>query len=119
MDHNKRLFALIIFLLITVAAYLSVHSETLKNTGLKLRLWGTITGSNISAYAIIEDMTTRQQKLYRQGEFAINASADEMRALLTVEPPLGGADVLSSIHNHSGLYHLHGGCAGRPDAGLD
>ena len=74
MDHNKRLFALIIFLLITVAAYLSVHSETLKNTGLKLRLWGTITGSNISAYAIIEDMTTRQQKLYRQGDGIQNAT---------------------------------------------
>jgi ankyrin repeat protein len=73
MDINKRLFALIIFLLITVVAYLSVHSEALKNTDLKLRLWGTITGSNISAYAIIEDMTTRKQKLFKKGDQIQNA----------------------------------------------
>ena len=74
MDLNKRPFALIIFLLITFAAYLSVHSETLKNTDLKLRLWGTITGSSISAYAIIEDTTTRKQKLYKKSDEIQNAT---------------------------------------------
>ena len=53
---------------------MSVHSETLKNTGLKLRLWGTITGNDISAYAIIEDMTTRKQKLYKKGDEIQNAT---------------------------------------------
>ena len=33
-----------------------------------MRLWGTITGSNISAYAIIEDTTTRRQKLSKKSD---------------------------------------------------
>ena len=37
-------------------------------TSLNLRLWGTITGNNISAFAIIEDTTTREHKLYKAGD---------------------------------------------------
>ena len=39
-----------------------------------MRLWGTITGSNISAYAIIEDTTTRKQKLYKKSDEIQNAT---------------------------------------------
>jgi ankyrin repeat protein len=78
MDLNKRYFALIIVLLITVTAYPNGHGETLENTGLKLRLWGTITGNSISAYAIIEDITTRKQKLYREGDGIQNATVKKI-----------------------------------------
>jgi uncharacterized protein (DUF342 family) len=35
-------------------------------------------------------------RLYRQGGFAIDVSADEMRAFLTVNPPLGGARAVAA-----------------------
>ena len=45
-----------------------IHIPTSKKTDLKLKLWGTITGSGVNAYAIIEDSTQREQKLVRVGE---------------------------------------------------
>jgi hypothetical protein len=45
-----------------------IHNAALKKTNLPLRLWGTITGRNITAYAIIEDTTTRKKKLYKEGD---------------------------------------------------
>jgi uncharacterized protein (DUF342 family) len=35
-------------------------------------------------------------RLFKQGDFTIDVSEDEMQALLTVEPPLGGARAVSS-----------------------
>ncbi len=45
-----------------------------KKTKLKLKLWGTITGNGVHAYAIIEEATRREQKLYRVGETIQNAT---------------------------------------------
>jgi general secretion pathway protein C len=42
--------------------------EKLKQTDLKLKLWGTVTGQNKGAYAVIEDTKAREQNLYRTGD---------------------------------------------------
>src|SRR5210317_492833 len=42
--------------------------EKLKQTDLKLKLWGTVTGQNEDAYAVIEDTKAREQNLYRAGD---------------------------------------------------
>ena len=47
--------------------------EKLKQTELKLKLWGTVTGQNGRAYAVIEDTKTREQNLYHAGDSIQNA----------------------------------------------
>lgn len=51
----------------------TINFDTLKPTRLKLRLWGTITGSGIRAQAIIEDITQRKQRMYKVGDVIQNA----------------------------------------------
>jgi hypothetical protein len=53
--------------------FLNVDIEAFKKTSLNLKLWGTITGKNVRAYAIIEETTNRKQKLYREGDVIQNA----------------------------------------------
>jgi general secretion pathway protein C len=50
-----------------------VDIEKLKQTELKLKLWGTVTGQKGRAYAVIEDTKTRQQNLYHAGDNIQNA----------------------------------------------
>jgi len=45
-----------------------VDIEKLKETDLKLKLWGTVTGQDKQAYAVIEDTKAREQNLYRTGD---------------------------------------------------
>jgi hypothetical protein len=52
----------------------TIKLSALKKTDLKLKLWGTITGNSVSAYAIIEEVAKRKQKLYRVGETIQNAT---------------------------------------------
>jgi general secretion pathway protein C len=47
--------------------------ENLKQTDLKLKLWGTVTGQTEGAYAVIEDTKAREQNLYRAGDTIQNA----------------------------------------------
>jgi len=47
--------------------------ENLKQTDLKLKLWGTVTGQNEGDYAVIEDAKAREQNLYRVGDTIQNA----------------------------------------------
>jgi general secretion pathway protein C len=42
--------------------------EKLKQTDLKLKLWGTVSGQADRAYAVIEDTKAREQNLYRTGD---------------------------------------------------
>jgi hypothetical protein len=51
-----------------------INIPALKKTDLKLKLWGTITGNRVSAYAIIGEVTQRNQKLFRVGETVQNAT---------------------------------------------
>jgi general secretion pathway protein C len=50
-----------------------VEIDKLKETNLKLKLWGTVTGQNKRAYAVIEDSKAREQNLYRAGDSIQNA----------------------------------------------
>jgi general secretion pathway protein C len=45
-----------------------VDIDKLKETDLKLKLWGTVTGQDKRAYAVIEDTKAREQNLYRAGD---------------------------------------------------
>ena len=51
-----------------------VNLETLKETDLKLKLWGTVSRQGGAAYAVIEDTKTREQNLYRTGDSIQNAT---------------------------------------------
>ncbi len=46
----------------------AINIDNLKETDLKLKLWGTVTGQDRQAYAVIEDPKTREQNLYRVGD---------------------------------------------------
>lgn len=46
----------------------AVDIDKLKETDLKLKLWGTVTGQDKRAYAVIEDTKSREQNLYRAGD---------------------------------------------------
>jgi len=50
-----------------------VNLENLEQTDLKLKLWGTVTRVDGTAYAVIEDTKTREQNLYRTGDSIQNA----------------------------------------------
>jgi general secretion pathway protein C len=50
-----------------------VDIDKLKETELKLKLWGTVTGQDKRTYAVIEDTKAREQNLYRSGDSIQNA----------------------------------------------
>ena len=50
-----------------------VDIDALKQTELKLKLWGTVTGQDEREYAVIEDTKAREQNLYRAGDSIQNA----------------------------------------------
>jgi general secretion pathway protein C len=52
----------------TVAEKTKIDLEKLKQTELKLKLWGTVIGQNGQTYAVIEDTKAREQNLYRSGD---------------------------------------------------
>jgi general secretion pathway protein C len=58
----------------TAAPSKKIDIENLKQTDLKLRLWGTATGQEATSYAVIEDTKTREQNLYRTGDSIQNAT---------------------------------------------
>ena len=46
----------------------AIDIEALKETQLKLKLWGTVSGQGPEVYAVIEDSQSRRQNLYRVGD---------------------------------------------------
>jgi len=52
----------------------TVDVEGLQQTSLKLKLWGTVTGDEKEAYAVIEEIGNRSQNLYRIGDTVQNAT---------------------------------------------
>ena len=52
----------------------AIELDKLKETRLNLRLWGTITGTSETAYAVIEDKSKNQQGLYHEGDTVQNAT---------------------------------------------
>ena len=71
MGLNKNFPTLFIIFFAAAAAYPGgehLYNTATQKTNLNLRLWGTIAGDNLNTYAIIEDTTTRKQKLYKAGD---------------------------------------------------
>ncbi len=52
----------------------AIDVDTLKQTDLNLKLWGTVTGLKDKTYAVIEESKTRKQNLYRVGDTIQNAT---------------------------------------------
>ena len=52
----------------------TVDVEGLQQTNLKLKLWGTVTGGEKEAYAVIEETSKRTQNLFRVGDNVQNAT---------------------------------------------
>ena len=50
------------------------RTDEYENTDSNLKLWGTVTGDNDRRYAIIEETTKRQQKIYVQSDVIQNAT---------------------------------------------
>jgi len=58
-----------------------------EETKLKLKLWGTVSGSDDGDYAVIEDVKAREQNLYRAGDSIQTATVKEIhreKVVLTV-----------------------------------
>ena len=66
----------------------AVNLDALKETELKLKLWGTVTGGGEQSYAVIEDQKAREQNLYRAGDTIQDATVKLIlreKVVLTVE----------------------------------
>jgi general secretion pathway protein C len=55
-----------------------VDPDSLEKTKLNLKLWGTVTGNDNGAYAVIEDVKSREQNLYRPGDAIQTATVKEI-----------------------------------------
>jgi len=74
----------------------NVDIGAFKKTSLHLKLWGTITGNNVRAFAIIEETTNRKQKLYREGDVIQNAVVKRIlrgKVILSVDGKLEMLDI--------------------------
>ena len=52
----------------------AIDPDSLEKTQLNLKLWGTVSGNQDQAYAVIEDTQKREQNLYRVGDTVQNAT---------------------------------------------
>jgi len=53
-----------------------VDVNTLKKTGLGLKLWGTVSGTTGKTFAVIEETSTRKQRLFSTGDEVQSASVE-------------------------------------------
>ena len=73
--------------------------DTIEPTTLKLLLWGTVTGSNNSNYAVIEDQTVKKQALYQIDDLIQEAKLIKIlrnRVILSYQ----GKEQLLEIHTN-------------------
>jgi general secretion pathway protein C len=87
--------------------------EKLKQTDLKLKLWGTVTGQNEGAYAVIEDTKAREQNLYRAGD-TIQKAVVKLILREKVVLKVGDNDEILAMEENIG--RRGGSRAGRKDA---
>jgi len=71
-----------------------VEIEALKETDLKLKLWGTVTGNRATAYAVIEDTKERRQQLYHVADAIQDAIVREIHREKVVLEVDGNLEVL-------------------------
>jgi len=81
----------------------TVEIDALKQTDLKLKLWGTVTANNTKAYAVIEDSKERRQQLYHVADAVQNAIVREIHREKVVLEVDGNLEVLQmeKIENRS------------------
>jgi general secretion pathway protein C len=77
------------------AAKQEVNLDDMEQTQLNLKLWGTVTGSEEQAYAVIEDTQKREQNLYRIGDSIQNAVVKMIRRAKVVLQVEGRDEVLA------------------------
>ncbi len=90
----------------------TVDLASLEQTKLNLKLWGTVSGSDNGAYAVIEDVKTREQDLYRAGDTIQTAVVKEIhreKVVLTVD---GKDEVLQMQELDSGKSSFRAGGVG-------
>ena len=71
-----------------------VDIETLKETKLQLKLWGTVTGNTQNASAVIEDTKMRVQQLYHVDDALQNAIVKEIHREKVILEVKGSFEVL-------------------------
>ncbi|MGD9010428.1 MAG: type II secretion system protein GspC [Desulfobacteraceae bacterium] len=72
-----------------------VNLDDMEQTKLNLKLWGTVTGTEEQAYAVIEDTQKREQNLYRVGDSIQNAMVKMIRRAKVVLQVDGRDEVLA------------------------
>ena len=80
-----------------------VDVESLEETKLNLKLWGTVSGSNDGDYAVIEDVKAREQNLYRAGDAIQTATVKEIHREKVVLTVNGKDEVLQMQELESGI----------------
>jgi len=85
-----------------------VEIEALKETDLKLKLWGTVTGNRATAYAVIEDTKERRQQLYHVADAIQDAIVREIHREKVVLEVDGNLEVLQmeKIENRTRVKSL-------------
>jgi len=78
-----------------------IKIETLKQTELKLKLWGTVTGLAGQPYAVIEEAKGRQQNLYRVGDTVENATVKMILREKVILSVNGQDEILEIEHSRS------------------
>ncbi|RLC02176.1 MAG: hypothetical protein DRH90_14535 [Deltaproteobacteria bacterium] len=71
-----------------------VDIEALQETKLQLKLWGTVTGNDQNAYAVIEDTKQRVQQLYHVEDAILNAIVKEIHREKVILEVDGAFEVL-------------------------
>ncbi len=90
-----------------------IEVEKLQETQLNLKLWGTVTGSQEKAYAVIEDKTKREQALYRKGD-TIQGATIKMILRKKVVLRANGKDEILTMEEEKG--QVGRAASTRPDA---
>lgn len=80
-----------------------VNIESLKQTDLKLKLWGTVTGDGGKTYAVIEEQKGKKQNLYKVGDTIQNAT---LKIILREKVVLNvnGKDEILELEKKAGNY---------------
>lgn len=92
-----------------------VDTSTLEETKLNLKLWGTVTGGDEGEYAVIEDLKSREQNLYRVGDAVQTATVKDIFREKVVLSVNGQNEILQMEDFESGKRTFRPG--GLPDRG--
>jgi general secretion pathway protein C len=120
LSHYKTIFERNLFQTNTKANIKtsSINIDTLKQTDLKLKLWGTVTGLEDKTYAVIEEAKTRKQNLFRIGDTVQNATVKMVLREKVVLNVNGKDEVLEIEKAHSrGRYSPPAQGIQRPGSG--